>query len=89
MDQSGSGTTQGTATTPSNSPATGWPELGSRTVVERPPPGLARGAVPAPAWVVIALGVALVTVGATALVWRATARRRPRARPRSRAPGVT
>ena len=36
---------------------------GPRTVIERPPPGLARGRYPVPAWVVSTLGAAVVLSG--------------------------
>jgi hypothetical protein len=41
----------------------GGEPLGQRTVIERPPPGLARGKYPVQAWVVSALGAAIVLVG--------------------------
>ena len=44
-----------------------------RTVVERPPPGLARGKYPVPAAVVVALGAAIVALGVGFLwlrIWR-------------------
>lgn len=41
----------------------GEPLGGPRSVIERPPPGLARGKYPVPAWVVLALGAAVVLVG--------------------------
>ncbi|HEX7668112.1 MAG TPA: hypothetical protein VF395_00945 [Polyangiaceae bacterium] len=36
---------------------------GPRTVIERPPPGLARGRYPVPAWEVSTLGAAVVLGG--------------------------
>jgi hypothetical protein len=44
--------------------------LGERTVVERPPPGLARGRYPVPAWTVALLGALVVLVGLAYLVRR-------------------
>lgn len=47
-----------------------------RTVIERPPPGLARGRYPAPAWVVLACGAALLAGTFLYLVWRLRRRTR-------------
>jgi hypothetical protein len=46
--------------------------VGPRTVIERPPPGLARGRYPVPAWVVSALGAVVVLAGIVYLArrWR-------------------
>ncbi len=46
------------------------------TLVERPPPGPARGAVAAPAWVVAALSLGLVLLAAFSLLraWRRRAK---------------
>jgi hypothetical protein len=53
---------------PPNDPAsraqTAEAEAGPRTVIERPPPGLARGRYPVPAWAVSTLGAAIVLSGA-------------------------
>jgi hypothetical protein len=40
------------------------------TVIERPPPGLARGRYPAPAWAVLALGATLLAFSLLYFVWR-------------------
>ncbi|HEY6081568.1 MAG TPA: hypothetical protein VIW29_22290 [Polyangiaceae bacterium] len=45
------------------------------TIVERPPPGPAQGPLPAPAWLVVLLAVALALVSALSLL-RAWQRRR-------------
>jgi hypothetical protein len=45
-----------------------------RTVIERPPPGLARGRYPAPAWVVLGLGAALVFGALVYFGWRVRGR---------------
>lgn len=39
-------------------------------VVERPPEGLAQGHLSVPAWLVVALGVAVVTVSIAYWLWR-------------------
>jgi hypothetical protein len=44
------------------------------SIATRPPPGPARGKVPAPVWLVVALSVALVLLAAFAL-WRSLRRR--------------
>jgi hypothetical protein len=44
------------------------------SIATRPPPGPARGSVPAPVWLVIALSVALALLAAFAL-WRSFRRR--------------
>ena len=41
-----------------------------RTVIERPPPGLARGRYPAPAWAVLTLGAAVLLGALLYLAWR-------------------
>jgi len=46
------------------------------TVIERPPPGLARGRYPAPAWAVLALGAALFLAVLLYLGWRLRRRAR-------------
>lgn len=51
--------------------------LGPRTVIERPPPGLARGKYPVPAWVVLALGATVVLVGVAYFVRRLLRRGKP------------
>lgn len=89
MDESDGATAEVGAAAPSGSAGVVAADAGVHIVVERPPPGLARGAVPAPAWVVLTLGVTLATAGAAALVWRALARRRPPRGPRARPSGVT
>jgi hypothetical protein len=43
---------------------------GERLVVERPPPGLARGKYPAPAWVVATLGAIVILAGLAYLARR-------------------
>jgi hypothetical protein len=45
-----------------------------RIIVERPPPGLARGKYGAPAWAVGAFGTAAVLLGVAFLLWRARRR---------------
>ena len=45
-----------------------------QSVVERPPEGIARGPLSAPAWVVIGLGVVAVVIGLTTFVRRMTRR---------------
>ena len=57
----------------SNEEVAGEPS-GPRTVIERPPPGLARGKYPVPAWVVSTLGAAVVLVGLAYLARRLLAR---------------
>lgn len=47
------------------------------TVLERPPPGLPRGRVPVPAWVVLVLGAILVLLGAVYLARRLRHRGKP------------
>jgi hypothetical protein len=42
----------------------------ARVVVERPPPGLARGKYAAPAWAIAVLGGTLVVLGVAYLIWR-------------------
>ena len=49
-------------------------EGAGRTVIERPPAGLARGRYPAPAWAVTVLGAA-VLLGALYYLWWRTRRR--------------
>jgi hypothetical protein len=49
-----------------------------RTVIERPPPGLARGFVSAPAWGIVAIAGSVLLVGMVALAWRALSWRRHR-----------
>jgi hypothetical protein len=44
------------------------------SIATRPPPGPARGSVPAPVWLVVALSVALVLLAGWAL-WRGLRRR--------------
>ena len=44
------------------------------SIATRPPPGPARGSLPAPVWVVVALSVSLVLLAAYAL-WRGFRRR--------------
>jgi hypothetical protein len=44
------------------------------TIVERPPPGPARGRFPAPAWLVVALSAALLALAVVSL-YRAYKRR--------------
>jgi hypothetical protein len=51
-------------------------EGAGRTVIERPPAGLARGRYPAPAWVVSTLGAAIVVAALYYLVWRLRRRAR-------------
>ncbi|WP_437630941.1 hypothetical protein [Sorangium sp. So ce854] len=53
--------------------------------VERPPPGLQRGKYPAPPWVILAVGAAVVLGAVAFLIWRARRAFRARARggPRS------
>jgi hypothetical protein len=46
------------------------------SITTRPPPGPARGSVPAPVWLVVALSGALLLVSAL-LLWRNLRRRRP------------
>ena len=48
--------------------------LAERTVIERPPPGPARGKVPVPAWAAAAIGAVLV-IGGLAWVLRRLGRR--------------
>jgi hypothetical protein len=57
------------AAEPSPSPT---PEAAAsaRIIVERPPPGLARGKYAAPAWAIALLGGALVLFGAAYVLWR-------------------
>jgi hypothetical protein len=52
--------------------------LGPETtsIATRPPPGPARGSVPAPVWLVVALSGALLLVSAL-LLWRNLRRRQP------------
>ena len=47
-----------------------------RTVIERPPPGLARGRYDAPAWAVLALGAALTLGAVFYFAWRLRRRAR-------------
>jgi len=42
----------------------------SEYVVERPPPGLARGEYAWPAWAISALGIAAVVLGLAYFAWR-------------------
>lgn len=49
-----------------------------RVVVERPPPGLARGKVAWPAWGIGLFGGAVVVAGLVWLVWRMSHRSRRR-----------
>jgi hypothetical protein len=46
------------------------------TIVERPPPGPARGSFPAPLWLVVALGAVLLALATYSLVraWKRSAR---------------
>ncbi|HEX3594150.1 MAG TPA: hypothetical protein VHU80_03585 [Polyangiaceae bacterium] len=44
------------------------------TVIERPPPGPARGRYPAPAWAVLALGAVLVFGALAYFGWRVRGR---------------
>lgn len=53
------------------------PFAAPRTVEERPPPGLARGKYPVPAWSVGALGGVVLLLGLLYAIWRF---RRTRAR---------
>jgi hypothetical protein len=48
-----------------------------RTVVERPPPGLARGKYSVPAWAVVGLGAAILAAGIAYLGWRLVRRAKP------------
>jgi hypothetical protein len=50
--------------------------VGPQVIVERPPPGLARGEVAWPAWAVATLGIAAVMLGIAYLVWRLRGLRR-------------
>ncbi|MFO7178939.1 MAG: hypothetical protein DIU78_009595 [Pseudomonadota bacterium] len=45
-------------------------------IVERPPPGLARGKYPGPAWLVVLLAVLAVSIAGAFYVRRLVARRR-------------
>ncbi|XXT16320.1 hypothetical protein WME94_39420 [Sorangium sp. So ce429] len=58
-----------------------------QTEYERPPPGLQRGRYPAPQWVILAVGAAVVLGAAFVLIWRArrALRARERGGPRSSA----
>lgn len=69
--------TRGMSPNAPSSTQAGSDPLGPRTVIERPPPGLARGKYPVPAWVVSALGAAVVLIGIVYLArrWR-TGRKR-------------
>jgi len=50
--------------------APGSDPVGPTTVIERPPPGLARGHYPVPAWVVTTLGAAVLLTGIVYFAWR-------------------
>jgi hypothetical protein len=50
--------------------AAGSSASGPRTIVERPPPGLARGKYAWPAWGIGALGASVIAVGLAYLIWR-------------------
>ena len=56
----------------------GGTELGSQAqiVVERPPPGLARGQYPWPPWGIALLGGGTVAIALAYLAWRALRARR-------------
>lgn len=57
---------------PASQAQTAEAPAGPRTVIERPPPGLARGRYPVSAWVVSTLGAAVVLGGILYLArrWR-------------------
>ena len=59
---------------PTTDPRSG--DEASGTVIERPPPGLARGHYPAPAWAVAAVGVAVLLGASFYLGWRVRRRAR-------------
>ena len=65
-----------TGPVPSASAAAPRPEapIGPQIVVERPPPGLARGKYGWPAWGIGALGTLVVLLGVAFLIWRARRR---------------
>lgn len=48
-----------------------------QTVLQRPPPGPARGRYPVPAWAVIVIGAVIVLFGALYLVRRTLRKRKP------------
>jgi hypothetical protein len=50
--------------------APGIDPVGPTTVIERPPPGLARGHYSVPAWAVATLGVAVLLTGIAYFAWR-------------------
>jgi hypothetical protein len=47
-----------------------------RVIVERPPPGFARGNYPFPAWGIGLIGASVVIVGLAYLIWRFVRSRR-------------
>jgi uncharacterized membrane protein len=51
-------------------------EEAGHTVIERPPPGLARGRYPVPAWMVLTLGAVLVLGALVYFAWRVRRRAR-------------
>jgi hypothetical protein len=51
------------------------PAPAETSLVTRPPPGPARGSIPAPVWLVVGLSVALLLV-CLLLLWRGLRRRR-------------
>lgn len=89
MDATDAATAEVGSTSPDGATEAVTAEPGVRVMVERPPPGLARGSVPVPAWVVVSLGVTLAAVGVTAFCWRALARHRTSRGGRRRSTGVT
>jgi hypothetical protein len=50
--------------------------VGPRIIVERPPPGLARGKYPFPDWGIGLIGAVVVLAGLAYLIWRALRSRR-------------